>query len=226
MKTQQAPGSNETNFQDTLSGSYLGRERYNKWTEEEHERFMEGLRKFGNSWKKVAAFVKTRTCAQIRSHCQKYYRDIQREAIKKAKENNRKGKDLFVVYNAYRNVVNEGKRLHRIYCEANTKKFKETNHSTKGCNESEMMCTNLVKLIDDKSFQKLNPITDDLPYDPFLNIDIPLMEPNIHEDFKFLEKEFYPQDSPIKQYEPYSEDYDCNEERTITTKINYDYILS
>lgn len=34
-----------------------------RWTEEEHHRFLEALRKFGKNWNLVSNFVKTRTSA-------------------------------------------------------------------------------------------------------------------------------------------------------------------
>lgn len=50
-----------------------------RWTKEEHERFVEGIRRFGKNWKKVEEFVGTRNGAQIRSHAQKFFLRIQRE---------------------------------------------------------------------------------------------------------------------------------------------------
>lgn len=44
-----------------------------RWTKEECQRFEEGLKKFGRNWKKVEAFVGTRSGTQIRSHAQKYF---------------------------------------------------------------------------------------------------------------------------------------------------------
>ncbi len=44
-----------------------------RWTEEEHQAFLSGLRVYGREWKRVAADIPTRTSAQIRSHAQKYF---------------------------------------------------------------------------------------------------------------------------------------------------------
>ncbi len=44
-----------------------------RWTAEEHEAFLQGLRMYGREWKRVAADIRTRTSAQIRSHAQKYF---------------------------------------------------------------------------------------------------------------------------------------------------------
>jgi len=44
-----------------------------RWTRDEHQAFLTGLRIYGREWKKVAQSIKTRTSAQIRSHAQKYF---------------------------------------------------------------------------------------------------------------------------------------------------------
>ena len=43
-----------------------------RWTKEEHIRFVEAILKFGNEWKEVQDYVKTRSSTQARSHAQKY----------------------------------------------------------------------------------------------------------------------------------------------------------
>lgn len=43
-----------------------------RWQQDEHERFIEAILKFGNEWKKVQKYVKTRSSTQARSHAQKF----------------------------------------------------------------------------------------------------------------------------------------------------------
>ena len=43
-----------------------------RWTKEEHNKFIEGIIKFGNDWKKVQKYVSTRSSTQARSHAQKF----------------------------------------------------------------------------------------------------------------------------------------------------------
>lgn len=47
-----------------------------RWTEEEHSRFLIGLKKYDKNWKKLESFVGSRTSSQIRSHAQKYFNKL------------------------------------------------------------------------------------------------------------------------------------------------------
>lgn len=48
------------------------------WTDEEHQRFLEGVRLFGaNNHKAIAAVVRTRNSAQVRSHSQKFFKKLE-----------------------------------------------------------------------------------------------------------------------------------------------------
>ena len=44
-----------------------------RWTEEEHQKFIEGILQYGNEWKKVQQIIKTRSSTQARSHAQKFF---------------------------------------------------------------------------------------------------------------------------------------------------------
>eukprot|EP00941_MAST-03F_sp_MAST-3F-sp1_P002766 g2766.t1 len=53
-----------------------------RWSKEEHQIFLEGIKIHGKEWKKIAEMVATRTVVQIRTHAQKYFQKIaKREAI-------------------------------------------------------------------------------------------------------------------------------------------------
>ena len=49
-----------------------------RWSEEEHQKFIEGILEYGNEWKKVRKIIKTRTSTQARSHAQKFFLRIKK----------------------------------------------------------------------------------------------------------------------------------------------------
>jgi SHAQKYF class myb-like DNA-binding protein len=51
-------------------------ENTGRWTAQEHKLFLKGLGKFGNDAKKIQSVVKSRTIVQIRTHAQKYFRNL------------------------------------------------------------------------------------------------------------------------------------------------------
>ena len=55
-----------------------------RWTDEEHNKFLQAIRLYGKDWRKVQEFIGTRTGAQIRSHAQKYFITM----VKQEAENN------------------------------------------------------------------------------------------------------------------------------------------
>ena len=71
-------------------------ENTGRWTREEHHMFLKGLEMHGKGWKKIAAYIKTRTVVQIRTHAQKYFLKLQK--ARQGHENNGvliEGKSLF-----------------------------------------------------------------------------------------------------------------------------------
>ena len=53
-----------------------------RWTEAEHEGFLEALKLHGRAWKKIEEHIGTKSAVQIRSHAQKFFSKLQREAQK------------------------------------------------------------------------------------------------------------------------------------------------
>ncbi|KAJ6710231.1 SWI/SNF COMPLEX-RELATED [Salix koriyanagi] len=54
-----------------------------RWTEEEHNRFLEALKLYGRAWQRIEEHIGTKTAVQIRSHAQKFFSKLEREAIAK-----------------------------------------------------------------------------------------------------------------------------------------------
>ncbi|XP_044502272.1 protein REVEILLE 3-like isoform X2 [Mangifera indica] len=48
------------------------------WTDQEHDKFLEALQLFDRDWKKIEAFIGSKTVIQIRSHAQKYFLKVQK----------------------------------------------------------------------------------------------------------------------------------------------------
>lgn len=48
------------------------------WTEQEHDKFLEALQLFDRDWKKIEAYVGSKSVIQIRSHAQKYFLKVQK----------------------------------------------------------------------------------------------------------------------------------------------------
>eukprot|EP01041_Mallomonas_annulata_P008891 gene8891-18405_t len=50
-----------------------------RWSPEEHELFLKGLKIYKRNWKKFATFIRTRTAVQIRTHAQKYFNKLEKD---------------------------------------------------------------------------------------------------------------------------------------------------
>ncbi|KAF8106969.1 hypothetical protein N665_0129s0038 [Sinapis alba] len=51
-----------------------------RWAEDEHNRFLDALRLYGRAWQKIEEHVATKTAVQIRSHAQKFFSKVEKEA--------------------------------------------------------------------------------------------------------------------------------------------------
>ena len=79
-----------------------------KWTDEEHEKFIEGILNYGNEWKKVQQIIKTRSSTQARSHAQKFFLRI-KKLMKNSEDRN--------------NIYSNDKGLEKIISQVLPKKY-------------------------------------------------------------------------------------------------------
>lgn len=107
MTKRVAPEKSEDVMQNKIPLATTGYPSYNtgKWTDDEHERFLKAIKIHGNLWKKVKECVGTRSCAQIRSHCQKYFRRKRNMKLQELRRTNRLKGMVFLVIEEYYNYA-------------------------------------------------------------------------------------------------------------------------
>ena len=74
-KQKNSSTSKEIENNDSNSNEYNS----GRWTNEEHQKFIEGIFKYGNEWKRVQSIIKTRSSTQARSHAQKFFLRMKKE---------------------------------------------------------------------------------------------------------------------------------------------------
>ncbi|WOL16845.1 hypothetical protein Cni_G25633 [Canna indica] len=60
--------------------SYTITKQRERWTEEEHKKFLEALQLYGRAWRRIEEHIGSKTVVQIRSHAQKFFSKVVRES--------------------------------------------------------------------------------------------------------------------------------------------------
>ncbi|KAE9464831.1 hypothetical protein C3L33_03265, partial [Rhododendron williamsianum] len=85
FSTPAAAAASTTSSSDDLSKKvrkpYTITKSRESWTEPEHDKFLEALQLFDRDWKKIEAFIGSKSVIQIRSHAQKYFLKAQKSGI-------------------------------------------------------------------------------------------------------------------------------------------------
>ena len=69
----------ENENEDSESNSFNNEYQAGRWSKEEHQKFIEGILKYGNEWRKVQKIIKSRSSTQARSHAQKFFLKLKKE---------------------------------------------------------------------------------------------------------------------------------------------------
>ncbi|KAK8948313.1 Protein LHY [Platanthera guangdongensis] len=54
-----------------------------RWSEEEHSKFLVALKLYGRAWQRIEVHIGTKTAVQIRSHAQKFFAKVEKESVAK-----------------------------------------------------------------------------------------------------------------------------------------------
>ncbi|KAK9067112.1 hypothetical protein SSX86_014437 [Deinandra increscens subsp. villosa] len=68
------------NFNIKTRKPYTITKQRERWTEEEHNSFLEALKLYGRAWQRIEEHIGTKTAVQIRSHAQKFFTKLEKEA--------------------------------------------------------------------------------------------------------------------------------------------------
>lgn len=70
----------EEEFAPKTRKPYTISKQRERWSEEEHKKFLEALKLHGRAWRRIEEHVGTKTAVQIRSHAQKFFSKVVRES--------------------------------------------------------------------------------------------------------------------------------------------------
>ena len=128
-----------------------------RWNRDEHQRFIDGMIKYGNNWRQVQKYIGTRSSTQIRSHAQKFFDKLKRSKIFKKGEYDLSTNSLKLLYEimsklSEKQKVQATKKLYSLPYEINYR----PDNINKNKSEDEFNFSN-----DDEDFQNNNNKNDE-----------------------------------------------------------------
>ena len=103
-----------------------------RWKNDEHQRFIDAIIKYGNNWKQVQKYVGTRSSTQTRSHAQKFFEKLKRSKIFKKEKYDFSKNSLKLLHDIMHNLSKKDyeetlKALHSLSYERNSSSDNEIN---------------------------------------------------------------------------------------------------
>ncbi len=130
-----------------------------QWLDTEHKIFIEAVQIFGNNWRKLSLYVKTRSASQIRSHTQKFIKKVAMQKKIFMLNNNLENlqdklnkvfpyrKDLYKTFMVFRNYIPKREKQMNISSENSfEEKFQKNHNFTLG-----KEIKNIIKIYDNQS---------------------------------------------------------------------------
>lgn len=71
-------GRSPVRVQSKTRKPYTISKQREKWTDEEHNKFLEALRLHGRAWQRIQEYIGTKSAVQIRSHAQKFFLKLEK----------------------------------------------------------------------------------------------------------------------------------------------------
>ena len=159
--------NNSSKENENISNSNLNEFHSGRWTNEEHNKFIEGILKYGNEWKKVQNLIKTRSSTQARSHAQKFF--LRLKKIVNQETLNNKEKLVNYIINSCDipkesvNITNEQKEKLMTVLRANLKSEEYLNKSEKEISNANNQ-SNSLNDKNESGFDDYNEDDDNLGY--------------------------------------------------------------
>ncbi|KAK9815423.1 hypothetical protein WJX72_003427 [[Myrmecia] bisecta] len=72
-------GNGEKPQKPKVRKQYTISKQRERWTDEEHNRFLDALKLYGRAWRRIEEHIGTKTAVQIRSHAQKFFAKLEKE---------------------------------------------------------------------------------------------------------------------------------------------------
>lgn len=97
----------EKSGENSKDKNYSCFEHFNqgRWSSEEHKKFIEALFLYGNEWKRVQVYIKTRSSSQARSHAQKFFQKLKADLKIPSSSGTNTENDCELIFNCLKELL-------------------------------------------------------------------------------------------------------------------------